>query len=119
MEPSVYALHFPLLELFKVGFTSCHRTAHSRAGRQSAKRMFGPDGDIAETLWMRPGDIRFESYIQAVLAFRHPQPRDLSNGVTRGQGRMCEWFNVDGLSLESIVEECESIYQEAIERSHQ
>lgn len=119
MEPSVYVLHFPLLDAGKVGFTTFRngnsggkcRTKYILAGRQNGKRMFGDNGDYAESVWLKPGDVRHEAYIQACLSFHYAQPEAPSRG-----GRCYEWFFLKESSLTDFLTSVDVFYAEAVAR---
>lgn len=117
-EPSVYVLHFPLLDAGKVGFTTFRdgasgkcRTKYICSGRQNAKRMFGSNGDYAESVWLKHGDVRHEAYIQACLSFCYAQPEAPSRG-----GRCYEWFFLKGTPLTDFLASVDVFYAEAIAR---
>jgi hypothetical protein len=116
LEASVYGLYFPKLCAIKVGFTSFRngksglcRTTYIRSGRQNGRRMFGQDGDIAEGIWLQPGDFRYESYIQTCLSFRYTQPEWPRGG---GGGRLYEWFYTANKSCDALVSELDELYVE-------
>lgn len=104
--------------MLKVGFTSFKngrgkalcRTKYIIAGRQNGRRMFGPEGDIAESIWLRPGDMRYESYIQACMAFRYSQPTWPEG---KQGGRMYEWVYVGAIERDALIKELDALYEEA------
>jgi hypothetical protein len=96
--PSVYAVYFPSVGLLKVGFTTGPH--YVGANRAKARESFGAtDGKSA---WLRTGDYRTESFAQAWLAFRYPQP-DHDNG------RLAEWFIVGDREPETLAAELDEI----------
>jgi hypothetical protein len=112
MKPSIYAVYFPRLDIFKIGFTSKPPATHICAARTKGRRSFGDDGGTVESIWIRPGDFRYEVYIQAKLSFRFTQP-DTRLKTGRG-GSINEWFDACGLTPEEFAASCEYLYQDAL-----
>jgi hypothetical protein len=111
--PRVYAVHFPASRIAKVGFTD------SRA------HVSGAAGQLRETavdLWQRPGDYRYEAYIQACLSFEFPQvrPPGRSHRPSRGgvATRISEWFDVSSVLPERLIVILNEIYEQAARLEH-
>lgn len=98
----IYAIHFPAIDLLKVGFSSYKGSYALVAARNNARRRLG----IAEgvEIWTAAGDFRHEAFVQAVLAFKYDQPE-------AGGSRLSEWFLVPSLSPEAIISDLDKVVE--------
>lgn len=104
IEPSVYAIYFSTDGWLKVGFTTHKNTPVSHANQKAKKYGIHPDG---RRIWLRPGDVRVEAFIQAHMSFMYDT---LAHGTSHR--RLSEWFKTwpSVGNIGTLTEELDYIY---------
>jgi hypothetical protein len=103
--PAVYGILFPAVAVLKVGLTTTESPAIYVGIARRGARNRGWDPRGSSCIWKNPGDVRTEAWIQATLAFRWP------GAFTKYQNRLCEWFDISGLTPEVIIATLDEVYQ--------
>jgi hypothetical protein len=100
MAASVYAVLVADVGMMKVGFATQPRYVHSASS--NARRRFGSTSP-GTPIWLRPGELRDELFIQAHLAYLFPQPEAWDR-------RASEWFIVGDQSPSQLAAVLDDIH---------
>lgn len=105
-DPFVYAIWFPGAAVLKVGCATTRSSAVYVGTARVGARKRNLDVRGSSCIWLQPGDVRAEAWMQATLAFRWP------GAFGKYQNRVCEWFDVSGLMQDEIAAALDEVYRQ-------
>lgn len=101
VSPYVYALHFPGIEIFKIGKST---SAYSPlAIAQGSLRKKGIDGSSGIEVWRREGSYREEQFLHAHFAYCYAPAFETGTKAS-------EWYKVPGVPLAALIERLEHVW---------